>query len=78
MNSKSVYGTIESGNFSRRINMRYRRQRIITVYLRCNGDFVPEETVGFLDISEGPQGEDIVKFTCPECKEEHESKRFAQ
>lgn len=55
----------------------YRSYRnIITVYLSCNGTFVPESKVEFVDICEGLEGEDILTFICPECGEEHQSKRF--
>ena len=58
------------------MSRRRKQSKTITVYLPCCGEFIPEDEVGFLDIWEGPQGEDIMKFKCPECKKEHESKRF--
>lgn len=52
------------------------RYRTIQVILSCNKDWVDEETVEFVDICEGPMGEDILTFVCPECGENHQSKRL--
>lgn len=39
----------------------------------CNKERVAVDTVEFLDIEEGPAGEDRVTFVCPFCGEDHTS-----
>lgn len=51
-------------------------ERKVKVVLSCNGDYVNEDEVEFLDICEDFQGRDKVTFVCPECGETHTSYRL--
>lgn len=48
------------------------------VWCRKCQEFKKEKTVTFLDIWEGVQGEDIMKFVCPTCNTEQESRRVGR
>lgn len=52
--------------------------RPIQVRLACVGEWVPEQRVLVLDISEDAQGRDVLAFRCPECGREHESLRVGR
>ena len=53
------------------------RQRQITVLQPCTQDRVPEADAGeFINIEEGPQGEDVLTYMCAACGEAHRSRRF--
>ena len=41
------------------------------VYCACLRELIPVNTVKFLNIEEGPQGEDRMTFACPHCGENH-------
>lgn len=41
------------------------------VMLPCVQEWHPTDDVIFLDVSEGPQGEDLLTFTCPRCEKTH-------
>jgi len=49
---------------------------VVMVVLSCSHDRVPEDEVEFEDISEDPQGRDVLKFKCPQCGKSHESYRL--
>jgi len=51
---------------------------MIQVILDCNGDWVDEQEVEFVNIEEGPMGEDILTFVCPDCGENHRSRRLGR
>lgn len=53
------------------------RERTIEIHCSKCG-FMDESKVEFLDISEGPMGEDIMKFKCPTCGKVRESKRLGR
>ena len=50
----------------------------INVWAPCIEGWVRECDTEFVDISEGPQGEDRLVFICPECDEEHTSNRVGR
>ena len=54
----------------------YGPQRPIKVYCIKCADWKQEQDVCVLDISEGMQGEDRLKFRCPDCKTEQTSTRI--
>lgn len=47
--------------------------RKAVVYCKECKAWVLEEDTEFVDIEEGPQGEDILTFACPTCKTEQRS-----
>jgi len=51
-------------------------ERTIYVYLPCIRAELEEEKTEFVNIEEGPSGEDILTFICPKCGKEHKSPRF--
>lgn len=51
-------------------------KKMIRVYLSCIKEFIDETKVELVNIEEGPMGEDIMTFKCPNCGQEHKSKRF--
>jgi hypothetical protein len=44
-----------------------------TVMLPCVKEPHPTDDVIFLDVSEGPQGEDLLTYVCPRCEAHHTS-----
>lgn len=48
----------------------------IRVTLSCTKEFINEEDVEFIDISEDSQGRDKLTFKCPKCGETHTSYRL--
>ena len=57
--------------------MSNRYERSAMVYSPCAHGLVPVDDVVFLDVHEGPQGEDVLRYICRECQEEHEGKVYA-
>lgn len=50
--------------------------RPIQVVLTCNKEYINEEAVEFVDISEDFQGHDVMTYRCPRCGEIHNSYRL--
>lgn len=48
----------------------------INVFLKCNGEFVNENTVKFISIQKDSHNNDILTFKCPKCNKTHKSNRY--
>lgn len=46
------------------------------VIAECDGTEMSTEEIEVLDIREGMEGEDVVKYRCPRCGEEEESRIY--
>jgi len=55
---------------------KYKHERKIQVYCGFCKMWVNEETVEFLNIEEGMQGEDMLTFKCPDCGQKSISRRY--
>ena len=51
-------------------------ERPIQVKLKCIDEWVDERTVEFVDIEEDFEGKDVLTFRCPQCGEQHRSRRI--
>ena len=56
--------------------MNYDFLQPIQVRLACTRELVDEDSVKFEDIAEDMEGRDILTFTCPKCRELHQSFRL--
>lgn len=55
----------------------YHYRPVIKVYCSSCKDWRDEKKVEFIDICEGPRGEDILTFNCDRCKTKNESVRIS-